>query len=418
MKKIITICGVTSFKNNEYKSAEYDYSDNLKNFMKPLKNQNYINMLSLIIDNFNDENDTKIIPIFTEDAKKSQLKVLNTEFKKEYEELFLDENLIKNEQDFFDILRIINENLSGDDEYYIDLTHGFRHIPILATIALISKNFSDNNKVKGIFFAKEIKYKEKYEIIDLKEYLEIANMAFMLENFNENYTISTTSSFTNKNFESLRKLLVDLSNHILSNSLKKIFRGRYLENIIKNIDTVLDDRLNLTFKNSLENIKNHIKYLQKLEGRSDHERLYQMSNILFQKGYLLNAITLLYESIGSCCVEIIKIISDNTKNYIEKYCNNQKNTSTYELTNNCLNIIKAANHQCGNNKNFSDDILKEVKNYINTRGGIKKIINYIENVEYLRNNLAHGNSGTKIDDVKDKLFNLLKGYKTELIFIK
>lgn len=418
MKKIITICGVTAFKNNEYKSAEYDYSDNLKNLMKPLKNQNYINMLSLILDNFNDENDTKIIPIFTEDAKKSQLKVLNTEFKKEYKELFLDENLIKNEQDFFDILRIINENLSGDDEYYIDLTHGFRHIPILATIALISQNISSSNKIKAIFFAKEIKYTEEYEIIDLKEYLEIANMAFMLENFNENYTISTTLSFANKNFESLRKLLVDLSNHILSNSLKKIFSGRYLENIIKNIDTVLDDRLNLTFNNSLENIKNHIKYLQKLEGRSEHERLYEMSNILFQKGYLLNGVTLLYESIGCYCVKTIKNISYNTKDYIKKNFENEDKKDNYNLIKNCIHIIKAIDYKRSDKNGFSDDILKEVKNYINARGGINKIIIYIEKVEKLRNNLAHGNSGIQIVDVRKELAKLLNKYKIELIFIK
>ena len=171
--KVVTILGIGRAKEKFEDRPIYRYDDKLGSFYS-LKKQRYTNMLPLLIDNFGEQN---IMSIFTKDAKDTNIEVLKKEFDIEYCEFFKDENFIDGDKDFYKIFRIINDAISDEDEYIIDLTHGFRHIPILATISLISQSLSDTNKIKHIFFAKEIINQKEYEIIDLKEYLELANMS-------------------------------------------------------------------------------------------------------------------------------------------------------------------------------------------------------------------------------------------------
>lgn len=72
----------------------------------------------------------------------------------------------------------MNETINQYDEVIVDVSHGFRHLPILMVVDLIIQNFQDTSKIKQILFAKEIDKHEKdkkgvYEIIDLKEYLTL-----------------------------------------------------------------------------------------------------------------------------------------------------------------------------------------------------------------------------------------------------
>ena len=285
--KVVTFLG-TIKKAEDHDIPIYRYDSKLKELYS-LKRERYVNMLPLLIDNFEAKN---IVPIFTETALKIQSKVLKDELGNSYDEIFNNENLIEGEKDFYDILRIINNATSGDKEYIIDLTHGFRHIPILATISLISQSLNNTDKIKHIFFAKEMKPREEYEIIDLKEYLELANMSYVLETFDKNYTVSFVASFENEDFENLR---AKFSNYILSNSLQALKNSfdivlEYIENIKKNEQIFI-------FKSSLDRIKEHIEELKSISGKRDFQKLYEMSEVLNKKGYLLNAITLLFEAI-------------------------------------------------------------------------------------------------------------------------
>ena len=298
--KVVTILGIGRAKEKFEDRPIYRYDDKLGSFYS-LKKQRYTNMLPLLIDNFGEQN---IMPIFTKDAKDTNIEVLKKEFDIEYCEFFKDENFIDGDKDFYKILRIINDVTSNNEEYIIDLTHGFRHIPILATISLISQNLNNTDKIKHIFFAKEIKFQEDYEIIDLKEYLELANMSYMLETFDKNYTVSFVAAFKNEDFENLRGELTKFSNDILANSLKALENRfdivlQYIENIKKNEQI-------FTFKASLDKIKEHIEDLKRISRKKDFQKLYEIAKVLNKKGYLLNAITLLFEGIGYYCVRGLK----------------------------------------------------------------------------------------------------------------
>lgn len=152
--RIITIAGVSPSQALENK-AFYSYDENLAKDYS-LKKHNYTNMLALLADNFS----TNLVPIFTNEAKESQLAVLQDEFGDDRKELFNDEFLIRDVEDYYDILALINKVLSTDEEYIIDLTHGFRHIPILATIAIITHALSDAPNIKD--FRKSIMEIERF----------------------------------------------------------------------------------------------------------------------------------------------------------------------------------------------------------------------------------------------------------------
>ena len=401
--KVVTILGKIG-KDERFGMPIYKYDDKLKELYS-LKRERYINMLPLLIDNFGVQN---IIPIFTEGAQTAQMVVLKEEFQTEHIEIFNDKNLISNDKDFYEILRIINNAILGNDEYIIDLSHGFRHIPILATISLISQSLSDTNKIKHIFFAKEIEPKKEYEIIDLKEYLELANMSYVLETFNHNYTVSLVSKFKNKNFCNLVSRLSTISNHILSNSLKAL--NKDVDKILSDIDFILKNEQIETFKGSLEDIQRHIRELQEIGKEKDSIKFYRMSRILNSKGYLLNAITLLFEAIGYYCAESFECFGDDIKAHINNFKNSRK-FNAYDLTHESRTIVKKMGLRNGaylTSIAVHDNIQKKLES-IKTLGAFR---DFIKDAEKLRNNLAHGNANERIEDSKQELSRLLDKYNS------
>nr|WP_314166591.1 TM1812 family CRISPR-associated protein [uncultured Campylobacter sp.] len=418
--KVVTILGKGYVKEAEERPI-YEYDEKLKNLYS-LKKQRYTNMLPLLIDNFGVQN---IVPIFTEDARDDQIKVLEKEFKTSHIEIFNNKNFIRGDTDFYEILRIINEATNEDNEYIIDLTHGFRHIPILATISLISQSLSDTNKIKHIFFAKEIINQKKYEIIDLKEYLELANMSYMLETFDKNYTVSFVAAFENEDFENLRGELTKFSNDILANSLKALENRfdvvlQYIENIKKNEQI-------FTFRTSLDKIKEHIENLKQISTKIDYQKLYEMAKVLNKKGYLLNAITLLFEGIGYYCVSGLEKISPKVEAYVREF-KNSGFFDSYDLTNQSRNLIKIgremksylfgtekAQTHFGLSEKKAKEYLGDIKNSICNKleriPDIEEFKNFIIAAEKLRNNLAHGNSSDEIANTKLNFKRLLEDYK-------
>ena len=150
-KAVITILGLTS-EQKEKDRAEYTLSKELKKNLT-IKDKKYTNMFPLLIDNFKE--DYEILPIFTELSFEKQIKVLESE-KLNFKE-FKEDFKIEDEKDFSEIFYIINDALSSNyDEFIVDLTHGFRHLPILAIVNLIIHDIKDSTKIKHILFAKEI----------------------------------------------------------------------------------------------------------------------------------------------------------------------------------------------------------------------------------------------------------------------
>ncbi|SFV63263.1 hypothetical protein MNB_SV-12-1593 [hydrothermal vent metagenome] len=421
-KAVITILGMIGTPREGQERAEYYLSNSLKNDGFILAKDRYTNMLPLLIDNFKD-NYGSIECIYTKDAKNTQSKVLEYEkldFNIEKNGLYISDNEEDIEAQYSYFLEKYNEVIEKYDRVIIDVSHGFRHLPILATVNMIMQNIKDPKKIEYIFFAKEIKRFSKYEVIDLKEYLELANLSFLLSSFNQNYTVSSNIRFKNPLYRKIAQELAEFSHHFLSNSLKPLIEGNLISDIIDNLEELQKDRTIENFKHYIEVIIYHLEDIRQLKHQKEWKKLYEISKIMDKRGYQLNAITLLFEALGFYCLEslaYIEIVGKRTKEYygyIKQKRRPENIYSTYTMTNQIRTLVKIQNRfNVSDERLFigSDEIKDTIIEYLDDVNQIHKFKTFIQDLEALRNNLAHGNSSIKIEDVKKSYRNHLNIFK-------
>jgi CRISPR-associated DxTHG motif protein len=425
-RAIITILGTIAVPREGQSKAEYFLSESLKKDFT-LKKNTYTNMLPLLVDNLH-ESYGYVSSVYTNFSKKIQTDVLeyeNITFNIEDNGIFISEDIFKDgkeieEAKYSYFLQKYNEIIEQYDSVIIDVSHGFRHFPILATVNMIMENIKDPKKIEYVFFAKEVEKFKKYEIIDLKEYLELANLSFLLSSFNQNYTVSSNIRFKNPLYRKIAKELAEFSHHFLSNSLKPLIEGNLISDIIDNLEELQKDKTIEHFKHYIENIIVHLEDIRQLKHKLEWKKFYTISKIMDKRGYQLNAITLLFEAVGFYCLEslsCLEIVDKRSKEYygyIEQKRKPQHIYSTYTMTNQMRTLIKIQDRF-----HISDERLfitnNEMKNsiitYLEDVNQIHKFQQFLQDLEALRNNLAHGNSSDSIENVKKSYQSSLSKFK-------
>ncbi|MGB2553800.1 hypothetical protein ACPF04_11670, partial [Campylobacter sp. MOP51] len=87
-----------------------------------------------------------------------------------------------------------------------------------------------------------------------------------------------------------------------------------------------------SFKNSLDEIQDHIKELEAICQKPISQKLYEMAKILNPKGYLLNSITLLFEAVGYYCAEKFQSFGNNIRDHIVKFEEIAKNNENKKFS--------------------------------------------------------------------------------------
>lgn len=420
-KAVITILGTIGIPREGQERAEYFLSDSLKeNFS--LKRDRYCNMLPLLVNNLKDSYGT-IECIYTEDAEKIQSKVLdyeNLSFDIQKNGFYISNIDGETEAQYTFFLEKYNEVIEKYDRVIIDVSHGFRHLPILATVNMIMQNIKDPKKIEYIFFAKEVKKFSKYEVVDLKEYLELANLSFMLSSFNQNYTVSSNIRFKNPLYREIGKELSEFSHHFLSNSLKALIEGNLIGDIIDKLEELQKDKSVEHFKHYIEEIIYHLEDIRQLKHESEWKKLYKISIIMDKRGYQLNAITLLFEAVGFYCLESLSHLDAIGKRakeyygYIEQGRQPNNIYSSYTMTNQIRTLVKIQDrfHISDERLFISNNTIKTtIIDYLDEVEYIQKFKRFLQDLEALRNNLAHGNSSNSIENVKQSYKSSLSKFK-------
>ena len=444
-KAVITILGLINPPTNG-ESAKYYFSKDLKDKFN-LKRENYVNMLPLIIDNLCNEYTVECI--YTNGSLAAQKRVLEyeqMEFDIENSGVFISEDIYDKsgeeieESKYPYFLQQYNDIIQQYDSVIIDVSHGFRHFPILATINLIIQNIKNPEKIEYILFAKEIVKFKEYEIIDLREYLDLANISFALSSFNQNYTISNHIKTNNVDYNEFLNELSSFSKHILANSIDALIistnkKHSISRRLIKTINKILsnDSDVLQNFKPFLLEVKQHIEEIESYKNLKYYERLYKLSKNMLEKGYLLNSITLLSEAVGLYVKDIFKNIDNNIKSFIEEFenkvknhKNNNKKYNLYILSNQSKTLYKLSNSFNGDylyikNPSKTERVFNEkasrvtirIKNYLldlENSQDYQDRVQLIQKIDILRNNLAHGNSSERLEEVGKDIENLLKQF--------
>ena len=407
-KAVITILGLISstkrnpdetkkepIKKTQEDKALYEVEENLKNLLNPPK-ANYTNMFPLLVDTFKNR---EIIAISTGLSSKIQKEVLlfeelsqeNTNFK------LIDEN-----EDYHSTFATINQVLNDYDKVIIDLSHGFRHFPLLTLIALLVQNIKDTDKIEAILFAQEIEKDKKYKIINLIEYLDIATLSYALSSFNQNYTLANKDNLRTENFKNLFETLSKFSEAILANSLKSIFENNLIDDILKTIKSIEETQTFLKNANLLEDVKKHLLKIKELSNQDDYKKYFDIAKILLQRGYILNSITILNEALPL---------------YLHK-----KFDELYILHTEA--------------KNTSYNTLKSITDFLKTEEPIKKLFvedkvnnsfycaNYevfnsiyfiYEELKTIRNDLAHANGEKTYENIKNQIKSIFSKFEDTVI---
>ena len=401
-KAVITILGLISstkknlednsvIKKTEEDKALYLVEDGLKKFLIPPKKQ-YTNMFPLLVDTFSTY---KIIGIATKSSEEIQKKVIEFEGLKEEN---IEYRQIDEKEDYHTTFATINQILNDYDEVIVDLSHGFRHLPLLTIISLIIQNIKNTQKIKAILFAQEIEKDKKYKIVDLIEYLDISTLSYALSSFNQNYTLVNAQNLRTKNFKSLFETLSRFSESILANSLKSIFENSLIDDILGNIENIEKENNFLKDANLLEDVKIHLKKIKNLKSEDDYKKYFNIGKILLERGYILNSITILNEALPLYLhynFDRLSILKPKDKSYatLSSISNFLK---TEDIDNKLLESVNSyfycANYEIFNSLYYLSDSLKTT-----------------------RNDLAHANGEKNYEDIKKNIKDIFDDFEKLII---
>lgn len=385
--------------------------------------QEFFNTLPLLADKFGAEN---IVPIYTAEAREFNEAVMahyanfQINFNDDYK--IVDE---KNFEAIFEIFERVVDDLvkSGVCKIIFDVTHGFRHLPLLALVDLLIQNFSNVSQIDQILFAKEIEKFKLYEIIDLRQYLDIANIAFVIAAFSQNYTLA--QHIKTKKFYELVNALNAFSNNILSLNIAKLKNSHDI--LIKELDKIDDIALKSRAKDLRDNLNKICDW-----DASVYLIRYQLAENMLEKGYLLQSLVLLFESVNSYIVSVFENNIPVVYNKILNECSKKGVRKNYLISNFFIYSLKArteeSNHKFKHKtmKNFRkpksnnefefelepSDIAK-IKSVANTKfKSVDELSNYQIELDELRNDFAHGNiSEYEFSDIKNKIKGLFGEYQ-------
>ena len=420
-KAVVTILGLAGYDGNTKSLKEH------ATYIYNGVEKRHYNILPLLIEEFGEE--YEIVPFYTEKSKEANKNILEAEGKEEWAERLFDnphaQNIeLANVQNDFDLLlQKIDETMEAYEEVILDISHGWRHLPLLAFIDAMMQNIRSPQKIRAILFAKEIENQKRYEIVDLRSYLDLAMLTLLLNEFVKNYTILNNITFQDKEFEELKRLLREFSINILSNSLFVLIkRGGVIDSILGELDRMQDNETIRLFEKKLDTIRTYLKHLVDLyrdEEKAEYEKHLFLAKEFLQRDYYLNAISFLIESIALKCTEIVISLDQEFKEIaIEKL---KQRNGTYAVNNFSKNIILHLDKdRFRTDKKFSVDreIIERLKRKLHAQPFAKDLSELIHEVNTMRNDLIHVNSSKSIRDIPARLKKAIDTFERKYMPIR
>ncbi len=385
MKTIVAILGTSGAKvvkclpGEAHKPALYD----LSLFQK--KSKSYKNSTEFLLDHF----DESFIFIGTQCAIEFQKELLQKELEnKNVRYIEVEDN------DLDDIFENIFTILERHDEVLLDITHGFRHQPIMAIFASTLSKFLHNKSLQIIFAKEEVRL-EKYRYIYLEEYIEITQLSLLLTGFIRTLNfipLKNITLFNAKVFEDFSKSLlsndlkgVEKNYTLLADELEKLMRHRELQHLF-------------TLFGEIKSTLSPLNILKEKETTIYHKYLI-LSQITLDKNYIVVALAYLFEAIREYCTY-----------GFSPYLKGISIKKGYELNTVVMDTIGNFKRNGRANK-----IQKRYPRlYENNKQIFQRIAHIYKEIRVLRNDLAHINYEKDFKDIKQMILKI--GFKVEVLF--
>ena len=311
--------------------------------------------------------------------------VIGTEKSQESIQSILDKNnniemVVIENSDVEDVFQKSLEYIAEDT--ILDLTQGYRHYPMLTLLASVFLQNNSFKNIKDIYYALTIddcKPYEKsceYQMTSLVKYLDIANMARIINTFS-NTLITLDYDVHSVEFKKLKEGLGELTKELFSNNFKISKEKSY--NLVTLINSILEDRSLHIVEEHLTLLKKELQKIQNLVRIKESQTLLNVSEYFLKKDILLHSVTLLYEAMVAFLDEKI---TNNPR------CKDERDT--YKRR----NCLKKSLGNC-----------RHVRNITNCQ----KFSDTLRAIDILRNKSAHGHTtGTYQEDLKVELQNAIR----------
>jgi CRISPR-associated DxTHG motif protein len=288
-----------------------------------------------------------------------------------------------------DIFEKILELLQQHKEVILDITHGFRHQPIMAIFASTLSQFLDRKDLK-IVYAKEKKPLEAYEYIYLDEYIEITQISLLLTGFIRTLNfipVNEMKLLNNRVFEDFSKSLlsndmrgVEKNYVLLRDELERLHRSEELKHI----------------RSLIKKVEDELKPLAIFEPLMSYQKYILLSKMMVEKNYLVVALAYIFESLREYCSYRFEVVYEGIL-FKDSYERND-------------NVMKTIGNYRKENK-----ILKQYSNlYKQNKESFKKVNKLYNKLRKRRNALAHINTKSNFEDIKSDLNQMIE--KVEKLF--
>jgi len=264
----------------------------------------------------------------------------------------------------------------------LDLTQGYRHYPMLTLLASVFLQNNSFKNIKDIYYALTIDdckpYEKscKYQMTSLVIYLDIANMARIINTFS-NTLITLDYDVHSVEFKKLKEGLSELTKELFSNNFE--VSKEKAHGLVNLINTILEDKSLHIVEEHLTLLKKELQRIQNLVRIKESQTLLNVSEYFLKKDILLHSVTLLYEAMVAFLDE--KMTSRSR-------CTGE--TDTYRRR----NCLKKSLGNCRNVRNINN---------------CRKFSDTLRAIDILRNKSAHGHTtGTYQEDLKDELEEAIK----------
>lgn len=411
IKALITILGTAGYdvKHMQLRNSMPEYIEG------DVSVGNFRNLFPFLYEKYS--KNYEIIAFYTQEAKIANTAILKDHkiSDDEIEKVFKNGVCIEKIEDYDKIFADMNSKINDKkyEKIIIDVSHGFRHLPILMIIDSVIANFDERDRIEKIIFTKQIEENERYEIIDLRKYLDIANLAFILTAFKDNYTVITHVKVAG--FPKLLSALNGFSDNIMSLNLKKLFKES-LPNLKNALENIINAPETMSVRVPAKELLNEINEFKEDE---EFKQYYLLATKFYNKKYFLPVLALLFEGVRSYAV--LKMSkNDKVLKIIKNLRENSKKKDDYQIRDMCMKAVSPTT-----NPKKASIINKDLKAKLGAnmvlftkaaKGAVdEQLYSFYSELGEARNNLAHANSGKEIERIRDKITSFLARYKNLVI---
>ncbi len=274
----------------------------------------------------------------------------------------------------------------------------------------------------------QLQTKEGIKEIALSEYYDMSRFVSMLQQYRYSMILDKTIVFENELFNSYRDKLLVISQNILANSFRFFEKSDILNEAVA-LGEKIKEASSFTAK-AIDDLEVIFLNMKEALSTSEYQKDFYFAELLNERGFILNSITIINEMLGEYIVESARKLSPSAASRIQKYLDRIELSRTtrkayYKFHKSAKDFFSS---HFGREEGmdtmaffpFKDSGNEEIEtqmtklyraNKMNKSNHFHAYSDLIDRVRLIRNDLAHGNNSRAYKDITSDINEVLVDFK-------